>query len=399
MEGAQGTWQRLCVAVLLLAACSGDDPASPIDDRLPAGEGVVACTPEGPTSGWSFAQLGSGAKPALALGTDGTVHAAFMNEATNGWLRYAQLSVGDNAPSVPESVDTGYFYGPIDIVLGSDGQPYVLFHDHSREDQVLALQNASASWSLQPMSNSGHDGWYNAGVFDAAGTLHTASYDPSGFAGRGVIYGAWNGSSWGIEVAAPGSFDYAGGTAIGLTADGRVHVAFFDDGAGEARIASRSDDATWDVTTIETLEGVVEAGRFPDLAVGLDGETLHLLYLARSSATQGVVRYAVGVPGNFQITDLVAVTDFSIGFSGARDIATLDLDSSGRPVVAVQNRSQLLILRVVDGATETLADFRAASGVDFKQQTDVGIDDQDRVHVVWWQSGGVPGTVCHAVSG
>ena len=87
------------------------------------------------------------------------------------------------------------------------------------------------------------------------------------------------------------------------------------------------------------------------------------------------------------------------GFSGARDIATLDLDSSGRPVIAVQDRSQLRVLRVVDGGTEMLADFRAASGVGFKQQTDVAIDDQGRVHVAWWQSGGVPGTVCHAVSG
>ena len=399
MAEVRGPWEALCATVLLLVGCGGDDPANPIDDGVPSSESLAACTPEGTTAGWSFMRLGSGAKPALALGTGGTVQAAFMNEAMDGWVRYVRLSVGADAPSALESVDAGYFYGPIDIVMGSDDQPWVLFHDHSREDQVLALRAASGSWSLRPMSNSGHDGWYSAGVLDAAGTLHTASYDPRGFSGRGVTYGAWDGSSWVIEVAAPGSFDYAGGMAIALTADGRVHIAFFDDGAGEARIASQSDDATWDVTTIEALEGGVETGRFPDLAVGRDGETLHLVYLARSSETQGVVRYATGVPGDFQITDLVEVSDFSIGFSGARDIATLDLDSSGRPVVAVQDRSQLLVLRVVDGATETLADFRAASGVGFKQQTDVAIDDQGRVHVVWWQSGGVPGTVCHAVSG
>lgn len=64
------------------------------------------------------------------------------------------------------------------------------------------------------MANAGHDGWYNSGFVDPGGTLHTATYDPAGFGGRGVVYGAWDGASWDIEVAAPGSFDYAGGTEI-----------------------------------------------------------------------------------------------------------------------------------------------------------------------------------------
>ncbi len=354
--------------------------------------------PENAGSEWSFAPLGLGAKPALALGTDGTVHAAFMYEAQSGWIRYSRLGVGDTGAGAPESVDAGYFYGPIDIVLDLNDQPMVLYHDHNLEDQVLAIRDASASWSLLPMSNTGHDGWYNSGVIDAAGTLHTASYDPSGFSGQGVMYGAWDGVTWGVGVAAPGSFDYAGGMTIALTADGGIHIAFFDDVAGEARITTRLPAGPWDVTTIEEQAGELETGRFPDLAIAPDGETLHAVYLARSEEEQGVIRYAKGVPGNFQITDLVDVSDFSIGHDGARNLATLDLDSSGRPIVAVQNRSGLLVLRVLDGSTETLADFRAAPGTEFKQQTDVAVDDQGRVHVVWWQSGGVPGTVCHAVN-
>ena len=239
MTEVRRPWEALCATVLLLVACGGDDPANPIDDGVPPSESLAVCTPEGTTAGWSFTMLGSGAKPALALGTGGTVHAAFMNEAMDGWVRYARLSVGADAPSAFESIDAGYFYGPIDIVMGSDDQPWVLFHDHSRGDQVLALRAASGSWSLRPMSNSGHDGWYNAGVLDAGGTLHTATYDPRGFAGRGVTYGVWDGSSWRIELAAPGSFDYAGGMSIVLTADSRAHIAFFDDGAGEARIAAQ----------------------------------------------------------------------------------------------------------------------------------------------------------------
>ncbi len=87
---------------------------------------------------------------------------------------------------------------------------WVLYHDHTRGDQVLGARIGS-DWSLHPMPNSGHDGWYGSGTVSARGTLLTASYDPSGFEGAGVIYGEWNGSDWTIELAASGSLDYTGG--------------------------------------------------------------------------------------------------------------------------------------------------------------------------------------------
>ena len=112
-----------------------------------------------------------------------------------------------------------------------------------------------------------------------------------------------------------------------------------------------------------------------------------------------MVRYARGTPGAFEITDAVELSDFFIGQSGARDIATLDLDGSGRPVIATQTRSELTVIRLSEGAPESIASFTAADGISFGQQTEIEIDAQGRTHLVWWQSGGVPGTVCHAVSG
>ena len=43
------------------------------------------CTPSGVTTGWTFSRIGTGSKPALAVGDDGTVHTAFINEAQDGW--------------------------------------------------------------------------------------------------------------------------------------------------------------------------------------------------------------------------------------------------------------------------------------------------------------------------
>ena len=119
-----------------------------------------------------------------------------------GWVRYTTLASGASVPAPVQDVADGYFYGPIDLVLGSDGRPLILYHDHDREDQVLAIGSGSG-FQLRPMENAGHDGWYNTGVVGPDGTLHTVTYDPRGFSGRGLNYGAWDGTRWRVELAAP----------------------------------------------------------------------------------------------------------------------------------------------------------------------------------------------------
>jgi hypothetical protein len=314
-------------------------------------------------------------------------------ESLEGWVRYASLSTDASSPGQIETIANGNFYGPIDILLADDGEPRILYHDHGLEDQVLAIRSGS-SFSLWPMVNVGHDGWYNTGVIGPDGTLHTATYDPSGYSGLGLIYGAWDGSAWYIELAAPGSFDYAGGTAIVYTPDG-IHAAFFDDEAGVGKIATRVLPNDWTVATIEPLGGRVEIGRFPDMEVDPDGSTLHLVYLAVDAMGVGVIRYAKGTPGAFQFQDVLSVTDFTIDFVGARDIATLDLTANGEPIVAIQTRSEMTVLRVGTQEIETLGQFQAGSNIQFRQQTEVVVDAAGRVHVAWWQNGEFPGTVCY----
>ena len=376
----------------MLAACGGSSPASPDDGGDDPSNGDdppnTACAPSGSIDGWEFTRVALGTKPAMAVGADGVVHTAFMSEAMAGWVHYIKLSA-----TREWIVGEGYFYGPIDIVLSDDGDPRVLYHDHTLEDLVLGVRTGSP-FALQPMTNVGHDGWYATGVYGPDGTLHTVSYDPSGFDGQGMMYGGWDGSDWNIEVAAPGSFDYKGGTAIVYTPDG-IHAAFWDSSARVGKIATRGGPDDWTVSTIEPLGGRSSVGRFPDMEVDPDGSTLHLVSMAQEASGDGVIRYAKGTVGSFEFQDLMPVTDFTLGFAGARDIATLDLDENGDPVVAVQTASELTVLRVGTQGVETLAQFQAQSGIQFGQQTEVVADGSGRVHVIWWQSGEDPGTVCY----
>ena len=66
---------------------------------------------------------------------------------------------------------------------------------------------------------------------------------------------------------------------------------------------------------------------------------------------------------------------------------------------AAATRSETTVLRVGTQEVETLAQFQAQSGITFMQQTEVVADGSDQVHVIWWQSGEMPGTVCHGQLG
>ena len=380
----------LLSAGAILAACGSDAPTGAPDPPPPGA--VSACQLQsGPE--WTWTAVGSGQKAALALDSQGTAHLAFMLESLSGFIAYASVSGSTVSPL--ETIASGYFYGPIDIGLRS-GAPVIAYHDHDLEDQVLAVRSGTA-WTLNPMTHSGHDGWYNALAVDPRGNVHTATFDPSGFNGVGVNYGVWDGTSWGVEVAVPGSFDYAGGMSIALADDGTSYVAFFDDVQGVGRLAWRDGPGgLWSDQVIESKGALIEVGRFPDIAIDRTTETLHIVYLARTGGAAGTIRYARWNAGTAVVTDVAPVDNFTIGMSGARDIATIALNASGEPVVAIQNRSELTIARW-DGAGFDLESFAAGANATLRQQTSIAIDAGNRTHVAYWLDAASGSVVCHGV--
>ena len=103
-------------------------------------------------------------------------------------------------------------------------------------------------------------------------------------------------------------------------------------------------------------------------------------------------------PGNLVVRELTAVSDFDIGFDGARDLATLALRPDGTPIVSVQTRSELSVFEVGPAEDTELVRFQARDGVRFRQQTDTRVAANGDIHIAFWQTGEEsPGTVCHAV--
>ncbi len=355
--------------------------------------GADAAPPPPPNTSWSWIDVGEGAKPVLALDSGGTAHIAYMFESQPGWVRYASVSPDATSASAPSEIATGYFYGPIGIALKDDATPQVVYHDHDLEDQVLAEARSGGNWSLSTMINDGHDGWYNSIVTDDAGNAHTASFYPSGFNGLGVFYGVFDGTSWTTELAAPGSFDYAGGVSIALGDNDTVYIAYFDDGAGVAKLARRKGVDDWEEIIVQPKGTLIESGRFPKLA--MVGDTVHMVFLARDTESSGTIRYASGTFDNLSVRDVAPIDNIEIGFSGARDIATLAVADDGRVAVAYQSKRSTFLALIDDAGIDT-EEVSTDVGNGLGQQTSIAIG-ADKVHLVIWQSGGTPGTVRYGV--
>lgn len=352
----------------------------------------TVCAPA-QSEGWLWVAVGEGTKPVLTLDGLGQPHLAFMLESMSGWVHYAQVDRSTGVVSDTQTVAEGYFYGPLDIATRL-GSFFIVYHDHTSEDLVLAERVANGAWISHPMANSGHDGWHSSLEVGPSGDVHAGSFDPSGFGGLGVFYGRYANDAWEVELAAPGSFMYDGGLSLALGAGETPYIAFFDDVEGVAKIARRFGPGSWVVEVVEPKGSMLEAGRFPHLIVGEDGATLHLVYLARASSTSGVIRYATGLFGNLTIQDVAPIDDIQIGMGlEARNIVNVGLMSDGSPVIAFQSKSKTSIARWAAGAFD-LEVLPAAEGVRLRQQVSMAVDGDDRIHLAFWQ-GDFPGQVCY----
>ena len=91
---------------------------------------------------WQVVDIGTGIKPAFDFGPDDRVHVMGMTEALDGVVWHA---VADNplGPWSPQTISTGYFYGPGDLLVDGQGTTHMAWHNHDHEDPNHAIISAS----------------------------------------------------------------------------------------------------------------------------------------------------------------------------------------------------------------------------------------------------------------
>lgn len=312
--------------------------ATPVDDGGPA---VLDATAD-----WMVETIGTGIKPALAVGPDGGVAIAYLTEAIEGGVFYATETDGWTAQTTAE----GYFYGPIDLAFAPDGQPNIVYHDHQdssfqpdKGDLTLARLDGDA-WEIVASGDAGHDGWDSALRFGPNGELWAAGIEPVDFGTTtGVEFYEYDGSSWTVTAIGSPAITYEFNVAMATSPEGQPVLSYYDDSGDQLHIGTRTETG-WVDEVIPDVAG----GMFSSLVVDNDGAR-HVTFYSASSATAGSVMYAVDDGSGWLVETVHPVEDVSLGMTGARRLTSLQLLDDGTPVVASTDRSGVWVSTRADG--------------------------------------------------
>lgn len=332
---------------------------------------------------WNLVQIDEGIKPAFDLDANGNAHLAYLTEEEMGGIFYATNSSGDFDI---ENVAQGYFYGPVDLALGSDGTPFIAYHDHQDTgfdpnlgDEVVAILR-DGNWELVTVEDVGHDGWDNSIFVDGDGNWHTVAIDPAQFGSQaGVEYATNAGGGVKVSQVGSGPIVYEFGTSIQLDNDGLPGIAYYDQDE-TAQAYARFDGNQW---TVELVDQNGDAGRYSNLIYDTDNNP-HISYYVFDGETTGDVRHAWWDGSEWQIENVDRLEDVRQGRVGARKITALALDAVGNLHIAYTDRG-----RVVYGQQSeegwVVQELPKNSDKILGQLVELKLDGNGNPHLVWYE--------------
>lgn len=413
----------LIAGVFLFAACGGSSTATSVStpSSVPATTDTPGTTitssestptkeaPETSTGGepsdadadtgtvtgytWQLETLDTnGAKPSLAVDANGVPHIAYILEAMPGFVKYAVPS-GDAWDIT--TISTGYFYGPLDIQVGSDGVPQISYHDHDNEDAAYAVL-VDGGWQVENIQNAGHDGWDNNLAIDSTGRPHVVSIDPSQFGGTsGVEYATFDGQNWNIEEVGSGPVVYEFGSFIAVDSQDRPHVVWFDGGEADLKYAI-NDGTGWTVSTVDS-EG--DVGRYASLIIDSQDNPA-ISYYEPETNTSGYIKLARWDGSQWNIQRVDKLENVFTGFLGTRKTSSVVLDADDNPILSYSDEDVVKVA-VWDGSQWLIETAFTSEGDPGGQQVSMGIDNDGVLHLTFADvaaksSPGVRGNVMYA---
>ncbi|MDQ7026162.1 MAG: hypothetical protein Q9P01_20370 [Anaerolineae bacterium] len=341
---------------------------------------------------WTREILGEGIKPALAVDANDIVHAAYITEEQMGGVFYVTNASGNWETS---TVSQGYFYGPLDVAVSPEGQPFIAYHDHQSErfdqelgDEVVAIL-ADGEWVLNTIEDAGHDGWDNSIAVDNNGFWHTASIDPVQFNpnSNGAEYATnaySDDGSYTVENIPQGAQPYEFATSIAVADDGTAGVTYWDSEGQDLIYAERSlgIDGEW---LQEVVDSDGDVGRYAALVFDADSNP-HIAYYL-SEGRSGTIRYGWRNNDNeWNIEDVGIIENLQSGMNpgAARKITSLAMDSEGQVhIVYSDNLKLMYAVRGIDG---TWSQQQILNGQDEQALlgtlVEIALDSNDNPHII-----------------
>lgn len=336
-------------------------------------------------AGWTLQEIERGIKPALMLDSSGSPHVAFMSEERKGFVKYARRI---QQTWEVTTVSEGYFYGPLDMAIGPDDVPHIVYHDH--EDLVQFFPDKGdlayavlqeGEWKVQNVFDPGHDGWDGRLAIGSDNLPRVSAIDPLDFNGSGVEYYESDGAGdWTVEAVGSQPITYKYSTSLVLDQQDNPFISFHSGRKG-LQLASRSG-GEW---SIETVDDVFQTGVFSSMARDIDG-ALHISYAGKAGPRAAEIKYAFrsDAEASWQITSIDTLDEILYGTgNGARNITSIALDSKGRPWIAYSDESVIKI-GVLDGSTWDISVVANAGDTPFGQLVSLKLDSNDRPHLAFF---------------
>lgn len=342
------------------------------------------------SAGWEVVPLGRGVKPDLALDGGGLPGVTWLIEAMQGFIAYA------DAPNdwVPEEVATGYFYGPITLAYGADGEPIIAYHDHQAPDFDPELGDLTVAfrgpglWDISTAHDDGHDGWDSAVAVGPDGTVHAAGVDPIQFQREdGIEHYELVDGDWVVDAIGVRLVEYSWNVSLEVTPEGSPVMSYHDTTNLDLGYAERIG-GEWSLTAVDE-EG--DVGAFSSLALDEAGRP-HIAYIAfHGDESDVVVKYATRTDGEWRIEEVISLSDVEFGHFGARRITSIAIGPAGDPAIATGDRGGVwLSTRSPDGswASEQVA---AAGANPLGQLVSLAVDASGTPHLAFSEITSAPG--------
>ena len=202
-------------------------------------------------------------------------------------------------PTPAPNYNRGFY---LDMALDSAGNPWLAYQE--RDTTALYVARGSGdpvAFTHHSVDGEGEvqggllignfDGGYYATIaLDAGDVPHVAHWDREG--GR-LRYATDSGEGWTVETLDTGNVGEFASIGIRL---GEPIVAYYDYGAGSLKVAHRNG-GQWSTETVDEGDGSTSSatGKYADLLVSANG-TVHIAYFDEAA---GELRVASGTPGNW----------------------------------------------------------------------------------------------------
>ena len=282
---------------------------------------------------------------------------------TDDWV----IETVDSPTSSGTSVGT---YSSIDI--DSAAKPHIAYYSYQDGDLKYAKQITPNHWETETADSNGSVGRYVSMDLDLDDNAHIAYYY-HGFNYNGkAMYAHWDGSSWMVETIDEGG-DIGYYTSIAVdTYYYTPHVAYMDGTNYLLKYAKRTGPGSWDITTIDTLEG------YADISIALDSNNYpHIAYYDSYNRHLRYARY----DGNVWHTEVVDSED-AVG-----DYCSIALDEDDDVHIAYNDLVYSAMKYATAPIGTSLWDIQQASQVGDGgdgHYTSIDIGPYDKVHISHW---------------